>query len=150
MDAEVATEALAFVGRRPDLFRGVGEPVLCHGNYVPDHVGRDGSEVTTVIDFEHALVGPGEYDYWRTAIPMCRDPDGVDESLAKAFRAGYESVLGLPPKFERRAPAYRLLVVVSFFRSLYLQDQHGERKAAETAARFRGYVADILDSLESQ
>ncbi|WP_458207468.1 phosphotransferase [Haladaptatus sp. NG-SE-30] len=149
-DADAATDALAFVRERPELLRGAGEPVLCHGNYVPDHVGRDGDAVTAVIDFEHALVGPGEYDYWRTAIPMLTGPDGVDETLAEAFRTGYESVRSLPPGFDRRETVYGLITVVSFFRSLRLQRQQTGREAARTAARFREYVSEIIDSLQEE
>ncbi|EFW93752.1 aminoglycoside phosphotransferase [Haladaptatus paucihalophilus DX253] len=146
-DAKAAADALTFVRECPDLFRDVGEPVLCHGNYLPDHVGRDGGDVTTVIDFEHALVGPGEYDYWRTAIPLCAGPGGVDETVAEAFRAGYESVRELPPGFDRRGDVYRLIVVVSFFRSLRLQRQQTGAEATRTARRFRELVSGTIESI---
>ncbi|SIR51736.1 Phosphotransferase enzyme family protein [Haladaptatus litoreus] len=149
-DADAATDALAFVREHPELLRGAGEPVLCHGNYVPDHVGRDEGEVTVVIDFEHALVGPGEYDYWRTAIPTFMGPEGIDETLTGAFRTGYESVRSLPPGFDRREAVYRLITVVSFFRSLCLQRQQTGDEATRTAARFRGYVDDLIDSIREE
>lgn len=149
-DAEAATDALAFVRERPKLLRGAGEPALCHGNYVPDHIGRDDDGVTTVIDFEHALVGPGEYDYWRTAIPTFTGPNGVDETLEGAFRTGYESVRPLSPGFNRRESVYRLITVVSFLRSLRLQRQQTGEEAARTAARFRDDVYQLVDSIQEE
>ncbi|MFC7196564.1 phosphotransferase enzyme family protein [Halosimplex aquaticum] len=92
-------EARALVEDCPDLFAGAGAPVLCHGNALPDHVGfetdasGDPTEVAALVDFEHALVAPGEYDFWRTAIPVFGRP-GADapRPALSAFRTGYESV----------------------------------------------------------
>jgi fructosamine-3-kinase len=115
--ADVAAEALDFVREHPAAFATPDESVCCHGNYLPDHVGVAEGEVTCVIDFEHALCGPGEYDYWRTALPAFEARGRPD--FEPAFRAGYESVRSLPNGFDRRADCYRTLNTVSYVRSLF-------------------------------
>ncbi|WP_227353284.1 phosphotransferase family protein [Haladaptatus salinisoli] len=147
---DVASDALTFVREHPDLFDGAGDPVLCHGNYLPEHVGTDGDEVTRVIDFEHALAAPGEYDYWRTVLPLFADSNRSDEALAESFRAGYESVRSLPDEFDRRRKAYWTVNTVSYFRSLFLQRQRTGQEAARTASFFRKYVYDTIDSLRDE
>ena len=142
--AAVADDALAFVREHPGLLAGAGDPVLCHGNYLPDHVGTDGGDVTCVIDFEHALAGPAEYDYWRTAMPLLGNEDGRVES---AFRAGYESVRPLPAGFDERGDVYRLVNTVSYFRSLFLQENHTGTEAERRAERMAEYVRDAVASL---
>ncbi|RBI63297.1 aminoglycoside phosphotransferase family protein [halophilic archaeon] len=142
--ADVAADALAFVRDRPGLLAGAGDPVLCHGNYLPDHVGTDGGDVTCVIDFEHALAGPGEHDYWRTAIPL-RSNEG--ERAESAFRAGYESVRPLPDGFDERGDVYRLVDTVSYVRSLFLQGNVTGEEAERRAERMAEYVRDAIESL---
>lgn len=148
--ADVATEALAFVREHPEAFDGADDPVLCHGNLLPDHVGAKDGAVTCVIDFEHALVGPGEYDYWRTALPVFGDREFSDRQ--RAFRAGYESVRALPDGFDRRAALYRAVNGVSYFRSLFLQGQitgeDAERRAERMADSVRGVLADLRARFE--
>lgn len=145
---DVAAEALAFVREHPDLFRGVGDPVLCHGNYLPEHVATEGDEVACVIDWEHALVAPGEYDYWRTALPLRNNAEPAErDSVLGAFREGYESVRTLPAGFDRRAEAYRLVNAVSYLKSLHLQRQQTGQKKARTAAFFREFVDDSIQPL---
>jgi aminoglycoside phosphotransferase (APT) family kinase protein len=119
--------------------------VLCHGNLLPDHLGIEGGKVACVIDFEHALVGPGEYDYWRTALPAfeAREHPG----LHRAFRAGYESVRPLPDEFDRRADCYRMVNTVSYLKALYLQQQITGDEAERRAEWMAGYVRDALDDL---
>jgi Ser/Thr protein kinase RdoA (MazF antagonist) len=146
---------------RPDLLAGAGEPVLCHGNFLPDHVGfesdpdgRGESEPTdlaAVLDFEHALVAPGEYDYWRTAHPVFGTPDSDTRPAAQAaFREGYESVRPLPHGFERRRAAYLLLNLASYFVALDLQNGGigpSERPQAEAMAEA---VSETVASLRSR
>ncbi|KZN25250.1 aminoglycoside phosphotransferase [Haladaptatus sp. R4] len=147
---DVATDALEFVRKNPGLFDGAGDPVLCHGNFLPEHVGTDGDEVTCVIDFEHAIVAPGEYDYWRTALPIFTGPSGTNDALAEAFRIGYESVRSLPAGFDRRRELYWMVNAVSYFRSLFLQRQQTGQESARTARGFREYVYETIDSLETK
>lgn len=117
---------------RPDLLAGAGDPVVCHGNFLPNHVGfasgdaeegGGGAEIAAVVDFEHALVAAGEYDYWRTVHPVFVAP-GSETSLdaRSAFREGYESVRELSHGFERRQEAYSLLNLASYFVALDLQN----------------------------
>jgi len=139
-----ADDALALLRERPDLLAGAGDPVLCHGNYLPAHVGVDGDDVTCVIDFEHALAGPGEYDYWRTALPLLSNEDDAVES---AFRAGYESVRPLPDGFDERSEVYRLVNTVSYVRSLFLQGNVTGEEAERRADRMAEYVCEAVDRL---
>ena len=141
---DAADDVLALLRERPDLLSGAGDPVLCHGNYLPAHVGIEGDDVTCVVDFEHALAGPGEYDYWRTALPLLSNED---EAVTSAFRAGYESVRPLPDGFEERGEVYRLVNTVSYVRSLFLQGNHAGEKAERRADRMCGYVHEAADSL---
>lgn len=112
-----------FFRENPDVFDGVGDPVLCHGDVHPEHHVRGEAGALLGIDFEHALVAPAEYDYWRTVMPYIRSNDAADDSVEQAFRAGYETVRELPPDFETRAPLFELLNWIAFFESLYLQQR---------------------------
>lgn len=155
--ADAAGATIEFVEAHPEAFAVPGDPVLCHGNYLPDHVGvedapagRHGAdEVTALIDFEHALVAPGEYDYWRAALPLFVSPaSATDEEAEERFRAGYESVRPLPSGFDDRRELYLLVNSVSYLRSLFLQDQHGPAETERRAEAIREYVFDSLDDLE--
>jgi hypothetical protein len=103
-----------------------------------------------VLDFEHALVGSGEWDFWRTAVPLFAGPgwetpaDGREQ-----FRAGYESVRSLPEGFEERGEAYRMLVAVSYLDSL--STQRGiDDDTRERAEFFRNHVEDSLATLRER
>ncbi|MFC4553021.1 MULTISPECIES: aminoglycoside phosphotransferase family protein [Halorussus] len=143
--SEVADAALTFVRERPDLLDGAGDPVLTHGNYLPEHVAAEDGEVTCVVDWEHALVAPGEYDYWRTALPLQSEAEPTErDAVLAAFREGYESVRPLPEGFERRGEIYRLINAVSYLKALHLQRQQTGQEKARTAAAFREYVYDTV------
>ncbi|WP_436907845.1 phosphotransferase [Halosimplex marinum] len=147
---EPVREVRRLVADRPDLFAGGGAPVLCHGNFLPAHVGfatdpagepadpaGRAAELAAVVDFEHALVAPGEYDYWRTATPVFRRPDGPPRPTLSAFRAGYESVRPLPDGFDRRSDGYALVNLASYLRALRVQNDGigpDERPRAEGMA----------------
>lgn len=142
--ADVADAVVDFLRANPDALAGAGAPVLCHGNFLPDHAAVAGDDLTCVIDFEHALCGPAEYDCWRTLLPL-----GIEEDTAvlDRFRAGYESVRSLPAGFDRREPVYRTVLTVSYLQSLYLQDRHDAASTRERAERLREIVFDGLDEL---
>jgi len=147
--ATVAEEAVVFARDHPDAFGTDAAPVLCHGNWLPDHVGvRDGT-VTGVVDFEHALVAPPAFDVWRVAMPVFGGENGFDERF-DAFRAGYESVRPLDDGAASRETAFRLLNLVSYFRSLYLQDQHDAEETARHAERFADAAHATLGALREQ
>ena len=149
---DLADEAIAFVEANRDLFDYGVEPVLCHGNFLPDHVGFDGDDLAAVIDFEHALVGAGEYDLWRSALPMFGPDSSVEDPARRAFREGYESVRALPDGFDDRRRAYWAINGVSYLRSLHLQDQHGpeetRRRAVGIVENVRGTIAELRAKLE--
>ncbi|WP_327053358.1 phosphotransferase family protein [Halomicrococcus gelatinilyticus] len=141
---DAADDALALLRERPELLDGAGDPVLCHGNYLPEHVGVYDGDVTCVIDFEHALAGPAEYDYWRTALPLLGNED---EAVEAAFRAGYESVRPLPDGFDEREEVYRLVNTASYVRSLFLQGNVTGEEAERRADRMTEYVRKTVDAL---
>lgn len=145
--ADMADLVLEYLEAHPDAFAGAGEAVCCHGWATPDHVSVADEEIACLLDFEHAIAAPGEYDYWR-AIGPTFGADG-DDNARNAFRKGYESIRSLPDEFDRRGPLYALLNFVYFFESLYVQDQHGPAETAEKAARFRKTIHKILDDLET-
>jgi Ser/Thr protein kinase RdoA (MazF antagonist) len=123
--------------------------VLAHGNYLPDHVGVTDEGVACVIDWEHALVAPAEYDYWRTTMPLFGGPDG-DETQREAFRDGYESIRSLPSGLEDHVDVYRLVNAVSYLKSLHLQRQRRGQEKARLAVRFREAVSDAIDELSAE
>jgi fructosamine-3-kinase len=141
--ADVADEVLAFLDDHPDAFAGAHGPVCCHGWWTPEHVAIDDGAIACVVDFEHALAAPGEFDYWRSVLPTFRDDAG---DAQRAFRAGYESVRALPEGFERRAPLYVLLNEVYYLESLHVQAQHGPEETADRAAWFRERIDERLDA----
>lgn len=148
--AEVAEVARSFVSDHPDVFDGAGAPVLAHGNYLPDHVGLREGEVACVVDWEHTLVAPAEYDYLRTVTPLFGGGGGTDDPERQAFREGYESVRSLPGGFEVRADAYRLVDAVSYLKALHVQRQkHGQEKA-RAAVAFRQYVLDAVEERRAE
>lgn len=146
--ADVADDVVDFLTEHQDAFAGADGPVCCHGWATPDHVAVADGRVACMVDFEHAIAAPGEFDYWRTVLPTF-GADGTADVAKRAFRAGYDSVRPLPSGFERRAPLYLLLNQVYYFESLYVQDQHGPDATAERAARLRDGVRETLAGLGS-
>ncbi|SFG64241.1 Fructosamine-3-kinase [Halopelagius inordinatus] len=119
---DVAREILSVVRENGERLDAVRETTLLHGNYLPDHVGVAEGSVTRVIDFEHALVGPGEWDYLRTVVPVFGiDPTPTDGVSPAAFRDAYESVRPFPDGFDRRRPLYHLVNAASYLRALHVQ-----------------------------
>lgn len=140
---EVADDVLRFLRTQPHALEGAGAPVLCHGDVHPEHVASNG-ETTAAVDFEHALVAPPEYDYWRTAIPYLETRADVDDAVRRAFRDGYESVRSLPDDLERRRPIYRATTGVAFLESLFLQRNVGPDRRPAVADRLCEAVSDAL------
>lgn len=138
--ADVADAVIDYLREHPDALSGTGDPVCCHGWWTPEHVPVSGEEVACVVDFEHALAAPGEYDYWRTVVPTF---DGGP--AREAFREGYESVRALPDDVEDRRPVYLALLGVYYVESLYVQDQHGPAATEQRASAFRELVFGALD-----
>lgn len=139
---DVAEDVLEFLSDNPDVFAGVDEPVCCHGWATPDHVPVRDGEIACLVDFEHAIAAPGEFEYWRTVMPAFGpELDGQ----AKTFRESYESVRPLPDGFEERQPFYVLLNLVYFFESLYVQDQHDPGETEKKAEEMREGVTGILE-----
>jgi len=143
--ADMADRAIEVLADCPDAFAGVDGPVCCHGWATPEHVSVVDGEVACVIDFEHALAAPGEYDYWRTVFPAFGEFEADDAH--QAFREAYESVRPLPEGFSRRRRFYALLNGIYYFESLYVQDQHGPEETTDRAQRLRDNVGSLLDDL---
>lgn len=175
--ADPADEVLGLLDDRPDLFEGAGRPVLCHGNVFPEHVAferddagepveRDGGDVpgqrgepakprhpgalTALVDFEHALVAPAEYDYWRTAFPVFHARDLDPQPTCSAFREGYESVQSLPLGVERRREAWLLVITVTYFLALDVQNRGIGPDEREQAEGMAGWVTDTVESLRAR
>lgn len=148
--ADVAESVNEFLRENPEIFEGCSEPVLCHGDVHPEHLARRADGTATAIDFEHALVAPAEYDYWRATMPYFEAADDVDDAALWAFRAGYESVRPLPHGLEERRPAYRLLNLVAFFESLYLQGNVGPDERERRAGNLRRLVSETVETLRAE
>ncbi|WP_058367581.1 phosphotransferase [Haloparvum sedimenti] len=142
--ADVANAVLDHLVERPSLLDGADEPVCCHGWATPEHVAVADGRVACLVDFEHAVAAPGEFDYWRTSMPTFGPEPG---ELRRRFREGYESVRSLPAGFDARRPAYVLLNLVYYFESLYVQEQRGRTETAKRAEMMRDEVFAILDEL---
>lgn len=143
----IAQQAVEAIEAAPELTAGVGEPVLCHGWATPEHVAVSGDAVTCLVDFEHAIAAPAEFDYWRTVFPTF----GTEQhELQQAFRDGYETVRSLPEELEARRPLYALLNGVYFFESLYIQDQHDETATRKKAEQLREQVETTVEQLKTR
>jgi fructosamine-3-kinase len=142
--ADTMDAVVEFLNDRPDLFEGVGGPVCCHGWATPEHVSIRGDQVGCMVDFEHAIAAPGEFDYWRTILPTFSHES---DTMRQAFRDGYESLRSLPTGFEDRKPIYILLNEIYYIESLYIQNQHGPEKTAERAEWIRSSIVEKLDNL---
>lgn len=136
-----------FFRTHPDAFAGAGGPVLCHGNVHPEHAALADGEIVSVVDFEHALVAPGEYDVWRLALPQFEGSDAIDETVSRAFREAYESEYAIPSGFGRRRKLYWLVNFVSYLESLHLQQNVAAEQRGEVAAHQRDLIFDILDDV---
>ncbi|MFC4358168.1 phosphotransferase family protein [Halobium salinum] len=139
----VADAVVDFLVDRPDAFAGADGPVCCHGWATPEHVAVDDGEVACVVDFEHALAAPGEFDYWRTVLPTFQG----DEAGRRAFREGYESVRTLPSGFGHRRPLYVLLNEVYYVESLYVQNRLGAEEKRERAAWLEDRIRETVERL---
>ena len=146
---DLARDVLAWVRENRDLFDEAGDAVLCHGNYFGEHVGVDeGGQSTTVIDFEHAVAAPAEWDYLRTVLPVF-GPGAEHDVSESVFREAYESVRPLPAGFDERRNALTLCNGLSYLRSLHLQrgDRDPDHAVARHARGLAGSVRNRLDSL---
>lgn len=141
-DAAVVARVADRLADRPEAFEGAGPLVCCHGWWSPEHVAVREAGVACVVDFEHALLAPAEWDYWRAALPTFL---AGEEAGLSAFREGYESVRPLPAGVDDRAPWFRLLCGTYFLESLYVQDQHGPAATRERAAATRERLSDRLE-----
>lgn len=147
--ADVADAVDRFLERHPGVLDGAGRPVLGHGDVHPEHVVPTADGRAVAIDFEHALVAPAEYDYWRTAMPYLEAPADVDDAVARAFRNGYEAVRPLPEGLERRKPVYRAVNLVAFLESLHLQRTVGPTERARRGAVMRELALETLEELRA-
>lgn len=141
---DVASAVIEFLTEHPHVFDGADDSVCCHGWATPDHVAVSDGRVACIVDFEHAIAAPGEFDYWRTVLPTF--DDDTDASY-RAFREGYESLRSLPEGFERRRPLYVLLNEVYYLESLYVQSEYGPEETATRAGWLRKGVFEKLDRL---
>lgn len=146
--AGAIAEARTFLREHAGRFETLADrdAALLHGWFTPDHVSVAGAEPTCVIDFEHALSGSPEWDYWRTAVPLFvgngwEKPDDAEST----FRAAYESVRPLPDGFEARADAYVAFVAASHLDSLVTQRGIGDG-TREIAAFLAEHLEDRLAS----
>lgn len=147
--ADAADAVDRFLLENPEVFEGCGVPVCCHGDVHPEHLVRTDGGPATAIDFEHALVAPAEYDYWRAAMPYFEAADNVAEATLRTFRAGYESVRGLPDDLEERRLAYRTVNLVAFLESLYLQKNVGPAERERRAENLRRLLSGTLETLRA-
>ncbi|WP_248909218.1 phosphotransferase family protein [Halocatena marina] len=147
--ADVADAVINFLNDHPDAFSGVDDPVCCHGWATPEHVSVADGRAVCVIDFEHAIAAPSEFDYWRTVLPTFAQASSPSNGHCPqtAFRSGYESVRSFPDGFERRAPLFVVLHEIYFFESLYVQNQHSPEKTDERAEWLRKRVFEALETL---
>ena len=141
---DIADAVIEFLREHPDAFEETDGPVCCHGWATPDHIAVVDGRIACIVDFEHAIAAPGEFDYCRTSMPTF---DSETEHLKQTFQEGYESIRSLPSGFDSRKPIYAVLNMIYYFESLYVQNQHGPEKTAERAEWLRNSVTETLSSL---
>lgn len=142
--AGVADAVIDLLCKHPDIFENIDGPVCCHGWATPEHVAVVDDRVACMVDFEHAIAAPGEFDYWRTTMPTFYSES---ENTERASRDGYESIRSFPRGFDDRKPVYVVLNLIYYFESLYVQDQHGPKETAERAEMLRDSVTETLEKL---
>lgn len=142
---DIATAAIELFEERPTAFEGAGQAVLCHGWATPEHVAVENDTVACLIDFEHAIAAPGEFDIWRTCIPAFGPGETTPEE--RAFISSYEAISPLPHGADERKSYYKLLNLLYFFESLYVQEQHDPETTEERARKFRSIVEQYLETL---
>lgn len=140
--ADIVSRSREQVTAHPSVFDAAGGPVLCHGWWSPEHVAVEAGGVRCAVDFEHAIVAPGEWDYWRTVLPVF---DGGESQAA--FRDGYESVRALPDGIAERRDTFLLLHSLYFLESLYVQAQHDEAETERRADWTRERIEELLEGL---
>lgn len=147
---DLVADVSDFVRANRESFDRVGETVLVHGNWLPEHVAVHDGETSAVVDFEHALVGSPEWDYLRAATPMFSGGEvearGVRESV---FREAYESVRSLQAGFDDRWRAYGVVNGVSYLKALHLQREPLDDldEVRRRGARLAKHVRGELDAL---
>ena len=140
---DVADRVTASLRDAPAIFDRAGPAVCRHGWATPEHVAVRDDVVRCVVDFEHALAGPGEFDLWWSC------GVGVETGEGRtALVTAYDDVRPLADGFERRRPYYRLLDAVAFYESLYVQNQHGPRETTARAERLDERVEELLAGVE--
>jgi len=145
---DVSERALSFVDCHREFFDAAGDAVLIHGDFVPSHVTFDQGEVCRVVDWEHAIAGPGEYDFARTELHVFDNPARENERHRDAFRAGYESVRELPSGSELRRRAYKALIFAFDIRQGFVQDQRTSEERERFNDRFRDLAFRIIDDVD--
>ena len=150
---DLATEVFDLVEAFPEAFDDVGAPTLLHGNALPDHVGIDRStdpaQVTRVIDFEHALVGPPVFDLLRTIGPTFGPPGAThDPDGREAFFEGYASVRSLPENLDETLRQLSVVNGVAYLRALHLQ--RGDRDEPQALARRAQGLATVVEETASE
>lgn len=144
-DAELADTALNTF-QEWAAFRDDIQPVICHGNILPDHLRVDSEAAAALIDFEHAIIGPGLYDYHRSRLPLF----GKKPTLESAFKQGYEAVRPLPAGQGDTSSAYEILIGVSYLRALRVQETGSVAEREERAAELRDWVHTRLTDLRDR
>ena len=143
--ASAIADAREFLAANAAHFVDDDRPSLLHGWFTPEHVGVADGEPTCVIDFEHALAGSPEWDYWRLAVVLFQSSnwEGPDDAESQ-FRRAYESIRPLPDGFDERADAYRAFVAASHLDSLVTQ-RGIDDETRELAVFLTEYIRDRLD-----
>lgn len=150
--ADVAERVATAVAAHADVLDHADTPALLHGNLLPDHVSDDGGEPTFVIDFEHALVGPPEYDYLRTVVPVFLGARRGESALSrKEFRELYESIRTLPSGFGDRRSLHLAVLSVSYLQALYVQNPEEDAEGLDSRAEsIREHVDAALDAADER
>lgn len=145
VDAELADRVLTTV-REWAAFHDDVDPVICHGNVLPDHLPIERGAATALIDFEHALIAPPLYDYHRTRLPIFSE----DPTLESAFKRGYESERPLPQRDAENTAAYEICIGVSYLRALRIQRAGSAAERADRAERLRDWIETRFSDLRNR
>lgn len=82
--------------------------VLCHNDFSPDNVLFSGSEVTGVIDFDHAYAAQPFRDVAKAANGFWMHDPGADWDVRETFYDGYRAVRELGEEFAAAEPRLRV------------------------------------------
>lgn len=140
---------------KPDseLFDGVQRPTLLHRDVRPGNFLVDGEEVQSLLDWEHALVGDGEFDLVQAETNLTarfRTPR-IRRTLRSEFYERYLDEGALADGFAERSEYYRLCSLMEILGAFEVWAAPlGRRERERNAAHFRQRLNETIRRIRGE